>query len=107
MLSGAIRNRDPEVMIKAFQIAGHAAETTEAKFGGMLNAFRYGAPPHGGLAIGLERVVMLLAGEENIREVTMFPLTQQGQDLLMGAPSEVLPKQLKELHLRVVKPETT
>jgi aspartyl-tRNA synthetase len=105
MLSGAIRNRDPEVMIKAFQIAGHPAETTEAKFGGMLNAFRYGAPPHGGLAIGLERVVMLLAGEENIREVTMFPLTQQGQDLLMGAPSEVLPKQLKELHLRVVKPE--
>ena len=106
MLSGAIRNRDPEVMIKAFQIAGHPAEETEEKFGGMLNAFRYGAPPHGGLAIGLERVVMLLAGEENIREVTMFPLTQQGQDLLMGAPSEVLPKQLKELHLRVVMPET-
>ncbi len=105
MLSGAIRNRDPEVMIKAFEIAGHKAEETEAKFGGMLNAFRYGAPPHGGLAIGLERVVMLLAGEENIREVTMFPLTQQGQDLLMGAPSEVLPKQLKELHLRVVMPE--
>ncbi|MGA9795438.1 MAG: aspartate--tRNA ligase [Rhizomicrobium sp.] len=105
MLSGAIRNRDPDVMIKAFQIAGHPAEETEAKFGGMLNAFRYGAPPHGGLAIGLERVVMLLAGEENIREVTMFPLTQQGQDLLMGAPSEVLPKQLKELHLRIVKPE--
>jgi aspartyl-tRNA synthetase len=107
MLSGAIRNRDPDVMIKAFQIAGHPAEETEAKFGGMLNAFRYGAPPHGGLAIGLERVVMLLAGEENIREVTMFPLTQQGQDLLMGAPSEVLPKQLKELHLRVVKPEAS
>jgi aspartyl-tRNA synthetase len=106
MLSGAIRNRDPEVMIKAFEIAGHGANETETKFGGMLNAFRYGAPPHGGLAIGLERVVMLLAGEENIREVTMFPLTQQGQDLLMGAPSEVLPKQLKELHLRVVMPET-
>jgi len=105
MLSGAIRNRDPEVMIKAFEIAGHGANETETKFGGMLNAFRYGAPPHGGLAIGLERVVMLLAGEENIREVTMFPLTQQGQDLLMGAPSEVLPKQLKELHLRVVMPE--
>jgi aspartyl-tRNA synthetase len=105
MLSGAIRNRDPEVMIKAFEIAGHPAEETETKFGGMLNAFRYGAPPHGGLAIGLERVVMLLAGEENIREVTMFPLTQQGQDLLMGAPSEVLPKQLKELHLRVVMPD--
>jgi aspartyl-tRNA synthetase len=105
MLSGAIRNRDPEVMLKAFEIAGHGRNETEAKFGGMLNAFRYGAPPHGGLAVGLERVVMLLAGEENIREVTMFPLTQQGQDLLMGAPSEVQPKQLKELHLRVVMPE--
>jgi aspartyl-tRNA synthetase len=105
MLSGAIRNRDPEVMLKAFEIAGHGRNETETKFGGMLNAFRYGAPPHGGLAVGLERVVMLLAGEENIREVTMFPLTQQGQDLLMGAPSEVLPKQLKELHLRVVMPE--
>ncbi|HEY2071411.1 MAG TPA: aspartate--tRNA ligase [Rhizomicrobium sp.] len=105
MLSGAIRNRDPEVMLKAFEIAGHPHDETEAKFGGMLNAFRYGAPPHGGLAVGLERVVMLLAGEENIREVTMFPLTQQGQDLLMGAPSEVTDKQLKELHIRVVKPE--
>jgi aspartyl-tRNA synthetase len=106
MLSGAIRNRDPEVMLKAFEIAGHGRDETEAKFGGMLNAFRYGAPPHGGLAVGLERVVMLLAGEENIREVTMFPLTQQGQDLLMGAPSAVTDKQLKELHIRVVKPET-
>ncbi len=105
MLSGAIRNRDPEVMLKAFEIAGHGRNETEAKFGGMLNAFRYGAPPHGGLAIGLERVVMLLAGEENIREVTMFPLTQQGQDLLMGAPSEVSAKQLKELHIRVVEPD--
>jgi aspartyl-tRNA synthetase len=105
MLSGAIRNRDPEVMLKAFEIAGHAREDTEARFGGMLNAFRFGAPPHGGLAVGLERVVMLLAGEENIREVTMFPLTQQGQDLLMGAPSEVSPRQLKELHIRVVLPE--
>ncbi|MGH6873222.1 MAG: aspartate--tRNA ligase [Rhizomicrobium sp.] len=105
MLSGAIRNRDPEVMLKAFEIAGHGRNETEAKFGGMLNAFRYGAPPHGGLAVGLERVVMLLAGEENIREVTMFPLTQQGQDLLMGAPSEVTDKQLKELHIRVMKPE--
>jgi aspartyl-tRNA synthetase len=105
MLSGAIRNRDPDVMLKAFEIAGHGRGETEAKFGGMLNAFRYGAPPHGGLAVGLERVVMLLAGEENIREVTMFPLTQQGQDLLMGAPSEVSDKQLKELHIRVVKPE--
>jgi len=105
MLSGAIRNRDPEVMLKAFEIAGYAREETETKFGGMLNAFRYGAPPHGGLAVGLERVVMLLAGEENIREVTMFPLTQQGQDLLMRAPSPANAKQLKELHLKVVYPE--
>jgi aspartyl-tRNA synthetase len=105
MLSGAIRNRDPEVMLKAFEIAGYAREETETKFGGMLNAFRYGAPPHGGLAVGLERVVMLLAGEENIREVTMFPLTQQGQDLLMRAPSPASQKQLKELHLNVVYPE--
>ena len=106
MLSGAVRNRDPEVMLKAFEIAGHERVFTEAKFGGMLNAFRYGAPPHGGCAVGLERVVMLLAGEENIREVTMFPMNQQGQDLLMNAPTEVLPKQLKELHIRVVQPET-
>jgi aspartyl-tRNA synthetase len=105
MLSGAIRNRDPEVMLKAFEIAGYPREETEAKFGGMLNAFRYGAPPHGGLAVGLERVVMLLAGEENIREVTMFPLTQSGQDLLMRAPSPASQKQLKELHLKVVYPE--
>jgi aspartyl-tRNA synthetase len=105
MLSGAIRNRDPDVMLKAFEIAGYAREETEARFGGMLNAFRYGAPPHGGLAVGLERVVMLLAGEENIREVTMFPLTQQGQDLLMRAPSPANAKQLKELHLKVVYPE--
>jgi aspartyl-tRNA synthetase len=105
MLSGAIRNRDPDVMLKAFEIAGYAREETESRFGGMLNAFRYGAPPHGGLAIGLERTVMLLAGEENIREVTMFPLTQQGQDLLMGAPSPASAKQLKELHLKIVYPE--
>jgi len=105
MLSGAVRNRDPEVMLKAFELAGHGRDFTEAKFGGMLNAFRHGAPPHGGCAVGLERVVMLLAGEENIREVTMFPMNQQGQDLLMNAPTEVLPKQLKELHIRVVMPE--
>jgi aspartyl-tRNA synthetase len=105
MLSGAIRNRDPEVMLKAFEIAGYARQETEARFGGMLNAFRYGAPPHGGLAVGLERTVMLLAGEENIREVTMFPLTQQGQDLLMRAPSPASGKQLKELHLKVVYPD--
>jgi len=103
--SGAIRNHDPDVMLKAFEIAGYAREETEEKFKGMINAFRHGAPPHGGTAPGIDRIVMLLAGEENLREVTMFPMTQQAQDLLMNAPSPASPKQLKELHLRVVYPE--
>ncbi len=102
--SGAIRNHKPEIMYKAFAIAGYEKETVETKFGGMLNAFKYGAPPHGGLAPGIDRMVMLLAGVENLREVTMFPMNQQAQDLLMQAPSEVTPKQLKELHIRVVPP---
>ncbi|HEX3755696.1 MAG TPA: aspartate--tRNA ligase [Rhizomicrobium sp.] len=85
--SGAIRNHDPDVMLKAFEIAGYAREETEEKFRGMLNAFRHGAPPHGGTAPGIDRIVMLLAGEENLREVTMFPMTQSAQDLLMNAPS--------------------
>ena len=103
--SGAIRNHRPDVMLKAFEIAGYPREETEARFGGMLNAFRYGAPPHGGSAPGIDRIVMLLAGEPNIREVTMFPMNQQAQDLLMGAPSEVTAKQLRELHIRVQMPE--
>ncbi len=103
--SGAIRNHDPDVMLKAFEIAGYAREETEEKFKGMINAFRHGAPPHGGTAPGIDRIVMLLAGEENLREVTMFPMTQSAQDLLMNAPSPANPKQLKELHLRVVYPE--
>jgi len=103
--SGAIRNHDPDVMLKAFEIAGYAREETEHKFAGMLNAFRHGAPPHGGTAPGIDRIVMLLAGEENLREVTMFPMTQSAQDLLMNAPSEANAKQLKELHLKVVYPE--
>jgi len=103
--SGAIRNHDPDVMLKAFEIAGYAKEETEARFGGMLNAFRHGAPPHGGTAPGIDRIVMLLAGEENLREVTMFPMTQQAQDVLMNAPSPASAKQLKELHLKVVYPE--
>ena len=98
--SGAIRNHDPDVMLKAFEIAGYAREETESKFAGMLNAFRHGAPPHGGTAPGIDRIVMLLAGEENLREVTMFPMTQQAQDLLMNAPSPATAKQLKELHLK-------
>ena len=103
--SGAIRNHDPDVMLKAFEIAGYAREETEEKFKGMINAFRHGAPPHGGTAPGIDRIVMLLAGEENLREVTMFPMTQSAQDLLMNAPSPATPKQLKELHQRVVQPE--
>ncbi|MBX3496114.1 MAG: aspartate--tRNA ligase [Parvibaculum sp.] len=102
--SGAIRNHKPDIMYKAFGIAGYDKSVVETKFGGMLNAFKYGAPPHGGLAPGIDRMVMLLAGVENLREVTMFPMNQQAQDLLMQAPSEVEPKQLKELHIRVVPP---
>jgi aspartyl-tRNA synthetase len=103
--SGAIRNHKPDIMLKAFEIAGYAREETEKRFGGMLNAFRYGAPPHGGSAPGIDRMVMLLADEPNIREVTMFPMNQRAEDLLMGAPSEVSAKQLRELHIRIVAPE--
>jgi aspartyl-tRNA synthetase len=103
--SGAIRNHDPDVMLKAFEIAGYAREETEERFKGMINAFRHGAPPHGGTAPGIDRIVMLLAGEENLREVTMFPMTQSAQDLLMNAPSPANAKQLKELHLKVVYPD--
>jgi aspartyl-tRNA synthetase len=102
--SGAIRNHKPEIMLKAFEIAGYGADVVEAKFGGMLNAFRYGAPPHGGSAPGVDRIVMLLAGVQNLREVIAFPLNQQAQDLMMQAPNEVTEKQLKELHIRVAPP---
>ena len=101
--SGAIRNHKPEIMIKAFEIAGYGRDVVEEKFGGMLNAFRFGAPPHGGSAPGVDRIVMLLAGVDNIREVIVFPFNQQAQDLMMNAPGEVTPKQLKELHIRVVE----
>jgi aspartyl-tRNA synthetase len=104
LCSGAIRNHRPDIMLRAFEIAGYSPETVEREFGGMLNAFRYGAPPHGGLAPGIDRIVMLLAGQQNIREVIAFPLNQQGQDLLMNAPSEVSDKQLKELHIRLALP---
>jgi aspartyl-tRNA synthetase len=104
LCSGAVRNHRPDIMLKAFEIAGYNAETVEREFGGMLNAFRHGAPPHGGLAPGIDRIVMLLAGETAIREVIAFPLNQQGQDLMMNAPSDVLEKQLKELHIRLAPP---
>ncbi len=99
--SGAIRNHLPEVMIKAFEIAGYPRDEVEARFGGLLNAFRYGAPPHGGSAPGIDRIVMLLADEPNIREVTMFPMNQQAQDLMMGAPASVPPERLAELGIRL------
>ena len=104
LCSGAIRNHRPDIMLRAFEIAGYSRESVEHDFGGMLNAFRYGAPPHGGLAPGIDRIVMLLAGQQNIREVIAFPLNQQGQDLLMNAPSDVTDKQLKELHIRLAPP---
>jgi aspartyl-tRNA synthetase len=102
--SGAIRNHRPDIMYKAFEIAGHRRDEVEARFGGMLNAFRYGAPPHGGSAPGIDRIVMLLADERNIREVIAFPMNQQAQDLLMQAPSSVDPRRLKELHLKLDLP---
>jgi len=101
LCSGAIRNHRPDIMVKAFEIAGYTREDVEQKFGSLWTAFHYGAPPHGGIAPGLDRILMLLTGAPNIREVIAFPLNQNGQDLLLGAPSEVTEKQLRELHLRI------
>ena len=103
--SGAIRNHEPDIMFKAFEIAGYSNEDVEREFGGMLRAFRFGAPPHGGIAPGVDRIVMLLADEPNIRETIAFPLNGNAQDLMMGAPSEVDEARLKELHLSVRKPK--
>jgi aspartyl-tRNA synthetase len=103
--SGAIRNHRPDVMKKAFEIAGYPEEILLEKFGGMYRAFQYGAPPHGGIAPGVDRIVMLLCNEPNIREVVPFPMNQQAEDLLMGAPSEATPNQLRELHIRLNLPE--
>ena len=97
--SGAIRNHKPDLMYKLFEIAGYSKEEVYEKFSGMINALSYGAPPHGGIAPGIDRIVMLLAEEKNIREVTMFPMNQNAQDLMMNAPSEVDDNQLKELNL--------
>ncbi|MDO5605963.1 MAG: aspartate--tRNA ligase [Paracoccus sp. (in: a-proteobacteria)] len=105
LISGAIRNHQPEIMFKAFEVAGYPASEVEKRFGGMVKAFRYGAPPHGGCAAGIDRIVMLLADEQNIREVIMFPMNQRAEDLMMGAPSEPLNEQLRELRLRVLPRE--
>ena len=103
--SGAIRNHSPDIMIRAFEIAGYGRDEVERRFGGMLSAFRFGAPPHGGSAPGIDRIVMMLADEPNIREVIVFPMNQQAQDLLMGAPAPADPARLKELHLRLDLPK--
>ena len=103
--SGAIRNHRPDVMEKAFAIAGYGRDVLEEKFGGMLNALRLGAPPHGGIAPGVDRIVMLLCEEPNIREVVLFPMNQRAEDLMMGAPAEATAKQLRELHIRLNLPE--
>jgi aspartyl-tRNA synthetase len=104
--SGGIRNHLPETMVKAFEIAGLSKDTVEERFGGLYRAFQYGAPPHGGMAAGVDRIVMLLCGVKNLREITMFPMNQQAVDLLMGAPGNVEPAQLTELGLRLMpKPE--
>ena len=101
--SGAIRNHIPELMYKLFEIAGYSKTNVDEKFSGMINALSYGAPPHGGLAPGIDRMVMLLANEKNIREVTMFPMNQNAQDLMMSSPSNVNDEQLKELNLSIKK----
>jgi aspartyl-tRNA synthetase len=105
ILSGAIRNHQPEIMFKAFEIAGYGADEVRRRFGGMVNAFHYGAPPHGGCAAGIDRIVMLLAEEETIREVVLFPMNQRAEDLMMGAPSVPSNDQMRDLHLRVFDPE--
>jgi aspartyl-tRNA synthetase len=104
--SGGIRNHRPEAMVKAFEIAGYGEKEVVERFGGMYRAFQYGAPPHGGMAAGVDRIVMLLCGTTNLREISLFPMNQQAMDLLMGAPSDVAPKQLRELHIRLNLPQS-
>ena len=103
--SGGIRNHKPDDMVKAFEVAGYSEDTVVERFGGLYRAFQYGAPPHGGMAAGVDRIIMLVAGEQNLREVALFPMNQRAEDLLMGAPNEASGKQLRELHIRLNLPE--
>ncbi|MDE2303654.1 MAG: aspartate--tRNA ligase [Sphingomonadales bacterium] len=105
LASGSIRNHTPELMVKAFELTGLSRNDVEERFGGLYRAFHYGAPPHGGMAAGVDRIVMLLCGAQNLREITLFPMNQRAEDLLMGAPSPAEPKQLRELHIRTVEPK--
>jgi aspartyl-tRNA synthetase len=105
LISGAIRNHKPEIMYKAFELAGYPASEVDKRFGGMVNAFTYGAPPHGGCAAGIDRIVMLLADEQNIRQVIMFPMNQRAEDLMLNGPSDPTNEQLRELGLRVLPQE--
>ena len=104
-MSGAIRNHRPEIMLRAFELAGYDADEVRTRFGGLLEAFRFGAPPHGGCAAGIDRIVMLLAGEVNIREVMLFPMNQRAEDLMIGAPTAPTNAQLRDLSLRVISSE--
>ena len=104
-MSGAIRNHRPEIMLRAFELAGYDADEVRTRFGGLLEAFRFGAPPHGGCAAGIDRIVMLLADEANIREVMLFPMNQRAEDLMIGAPTAPTNAQLRDLSLRVISSE--
>ena len=103
MASGAVRNHDPELMVKAFEIAGYTEQEVESRFGALFNAFQYGTPPHAGAAPGVDRMLMLLANEENLREVIAFPKNKKARDVLMGAPSRVTKEQLEEVHIQVIE----
>ena len=102
--SGSIRNQHPDLMVKAFEMTGLSQADVEERFGGLYRAFQYGAPPHGGMAAGVDRVVMLICGAQNLREISLFPMNQRAEDLLMGAPSPAAGNQLRDLHVRVVEP---
>ena len=103
MASGAVRNHDPELMVKAFEIAGYSEQEVETRFGALYNAFQYGTPPHAGAAAGVDRMIMLITNEDNLREIIAFPKNKKARDVLMGAPSRVAPEQLKDVHIKLIE----